>query len=58
MSSQAIDPQLMKVGDQVFWEEFNQRENPGDRYIVIDSKNNKVVVENVKLIRDKKKVRV
>ncbi len=53
-----IDPRLMQAGDQVFWEEFNQRENPGDRYVVIDSKNNKVVVENVKLIRDKKKVRV
>jgi len=58
MTSQVTDPGLMKVADKVFWEEFNQREYPGDRYIVVDSKNQKIVAQNVKLITEKKKVRV
>lgn len=58
MTDQKTDPGLMKVADQVFWDEFNQVERPGDRYIVIDSKNNKVVAQNVKLVSEKKKVRV
>ena len=58
MTDQVTDPGLMKVADKVFWEEFNQREYPGDRYIVIDSKNNKVVAQNVKLVQGMKKVRV
>ena len=53
----AIDPQLMKVGDQAFWEEFNQRDNPGERYIVIDSKQQKIVGENLQLVREMKKVK-
>lgn len=56
--NQATDPGLMEVADRVFWEEFDQREYPGDRYIVIDSKNNKVVAQNVKLMQGMKKVRV
>lgn len=47
----------MKVGDQVFWEEFNQRENPGERYVVLDTKKSEVVVQNVKLVRDMKRVK-
>ena len=58
MTDQATDPGLMKVADKVFWEEFNQMERPGDRYIVIDSKNNKVVAQNVKLVMEKKKIKV
>lgn len=58
MTDNKTDPGLMKVADKVFWEEFNQMERPGDRYIVIDSKNNKVVAENVRLVTEKKKVRV
>ncbi len=52
-----LDPILMRVGDQVFWDEFNQKENPGDRYVVLDTKNNEVVVQNVKLVRDMKRVK-
>ena len=48
----------MKAADQLFWDEFNQAEKPGDRYIVIDSKNNKVVAQNVKLVQGMKKIRV
>jgi len=58
MTSQVTDPGLMRMADKVFWEEFNQREYPGDRYIVVDSKNQKIVAQNVKLITEKKKVRV
>lgn len=52
-----IDPILMDVGDQAFWEEFNQREAPGDRYVVVDTKKQEVVVENVRLVRDMKKLK-
>jgi hypothetical protein len=52
-----IDPVLMEVGDQVFWEEFNQRERPGDRYVVLDTKKSEVVAQNVKLVRDMKRVK-
>lgn len=58
MTDQATDPGLMKIADKVFWEEFNQRERPGDRYIVVDSKNQKIVAQNVKLVTEKKKIRV
>ncbi|MFH2085480.1 MAG: hypothetical protein ABII21_01670 [bacterium] len=53
-----IEPLLMEQGDKAFWEEFNQIEKPADRYIVIDSKNQQIVAQNVKLITEKKKVRV
>jgi hypothetical protein len=52
------DPSLMQASDQLFWEEFNQMDHPGDRYIVIDSKNNTVVTQNARLVREVKKVRV
>lgn len=53
-----IDPQLMQTGEMAFWEEFERQEKPADRYIVIDSKNHEVIVENAKLVKDKKKIRV
>ena len=52
-----VDPVLMKVGDRVFWEEFNQRENPGDRYVVLDTKKQEVILQNVKLVREMKQVK-
>lgn len=52
-----VDPVLMKVGDSVFWEEFNQRENPGDRYVVLDTKKQEVILQNVKLVREMKQVK-
>ncbi len=52
------DPVLMEVADKVFWDEFNQTEKAADRYIVIDSKNNKVISQNIKLITDRKKIKV
>lgn len=58
MANYKTDPDLMKLADQIFWEEFNQAEKPVNRYIVIDSKNDKVVAQNAKLVSEKKKVRV
>lgn len=58
MTDNKTDPGLMKVADKVFWDEFNQTEKTADRYIVIDSKNNKVVAQNVKLVTEKKKIKV
>lgn len=58
MADQKTDPGLLDMADKLFWEEFNQMERPGDRYIVIDSKNQQIVAQNVKLITEKKKVRV
>lgn len=47
----------MEVADQVFWEEYNQRDNPGERYVVLDTKRQEIVVQNVKLIREMRKVK-
>lgn len=58
MADAKTDPGLMKQADEIFWDEFNQMDRPGDRYIVIDSKNKMVVAQNLRLIREKKKVRV
>jgi hypothetical protein len=58
MSNQKTDPGLMKQADEIFWDEFNQIDRPGDRYIVIDSKNKTVVSQNARLVREIKKVRV
>lgn len=52
-----VDPVLMEVGDQVFWEEFDQRERPGDRYVVLDTNKSEVVAQNVKLVREMKQVK-
>ena len=57
-TNQATDPGLMEVADRVFWEEFDQREYPGDRYIVIDSKDQKIIGQNVRIVTEKKKIRV
>ena len=48
----------MKIADKVFWDEFNQVEKQPDRYIVIDSKNQTVVGQNLKLVTEKRKIRV
>jgi hypothetical protein len=52
------DPGLMKIADQIFWDEFNQVEKTADRYIVIDSKNQTIVGQNLRLVTEKKKIRV
>lgn len=58
MADTKTDPGLMKQADEIFWDEFNQIDRPGDRYIVIDSKNKTVISQNVRLVRETKKVRV
>ena len=58
MTDQTTDPGLMKIADQIFWDEFNQVEKTADRYIVIDSKSNTVVGQNIKLVTEKRKIRV
>ncbi len=58
MTNQVTDPKLMEIADQIFWDEFNQTEKTADRYIVIDSKNQKVVGQNLKLVLEKKKIKV
>ena len=58
MADQKMDPSLLQASDQLFWEEFNQVDHPGDRYIVIDSKNKTVVSQNARLVREIKKIRV
>jgi hypothetical protein len=58
MANKKTDPGLMEIADQIFWEEFNQIDKPADRYIVIDSKNNTVVTQNARLVREVKKIKV
>lgn len=58
MSNGTVNAQLMKIADEAFWDEFYQIDRAGDRYIVVDSKNQKIVGENLRLVKEKKKVRV
>jgi len=58
MTNDKTDPKLMAVADRVFWDEFYQTSKQADRCIVIDSKNNKVIAQNVKLVSGMKKVKV
>lgn len=53
-----IDPKMMQAGEKAFWEEFYERDNPGDRYIVVDTKQHEIIVQNAKLVRGMKKIKV
>lgn len=58
MANQKTDPRMMKIADQAFWDEFNKTDKSADRYIVIDSKDQKVIGQTLRLVMEKKKVRV
>lgn len=46
--------QLMTISDEVFWEELDALEGRSERYLVVDSTNHEVVVENARLLKGKK----
>lgn len=50
--------QIMNDADEVFWDELDALEGYSQRYLVVDSTNHQVVVENARLLKDKQKVRV
>lgn len=52
-----LDEELMQMGEEKFWEEFNSREEAQANYVIVDD-NGEIVVQNARLIKEKKKVRV
>lgn len=49
----------MQAGEELFWQELDNLEgNSGERYMVVDSAKQVVLVENAKLVREKKKTKV
>lgn len=56
--SKKISDELMKMGEEMFWEEFNSQEKSDNRYIVIDTAGEELIVSNAKLTKKKKKIRV
>lgn len=57
--SKKIDAELMEMGEDMFWEEFNTGEGEyKERYYVVDVRGGNVVVANARLMRKKKKAEV
>lgn len=56
--SKKISDELMKMGEEMFWEEFNSQENSESRYIVVDTTGGELIVSNARLTKKKKKIRV
>ena len=56
--SKKIDDELMHLGDDMFWDEFESLEQVEDRYVVVDTKVGEVVVSSARLTKEKKKIRV
>jgi len=53
-----VDPKLMNAGEEAFWREFDQNESHEERYYVIDKNTGDVIVENARLKKGKKKIKV
>lgn len=57
--SKKIDSELMEMGEDMFWEEFNTGEGEHkERYYIVDVRGGDVIVANARLTREKKKVEV
>lgn len=48
----------MKAGEEAFWKEFDHLDRPEERYYVVDKASGEILVENARLSKDKKKIRV
>lgn len=53
-----IDEELMEMGDEMFWEEFNSYGEEETRYTVVDTKGGEIIVSGARLIKEKKKIEV
>ncbi len=58
MVGKKVDPTLMQAGEDVFWKEFEELDRPEERYYVVDKATGQILVENARLTKGKKKVRV
>jgi len=58
MKSNGQNDQLMKAGEEAFWEEFENGEQGEERYVIVDTSNKEIVAENVRLVKEKKKIEV
>ena len=54
--SKDFDDELMDLGEEMFWDEFNQKEED-KRYVIVDE-NGEVVVSDARLTKRKKKIKV
>lgn len=52
------DNKLMQTADEVFWEEFDNFGRESERYVVVGKNGEEIVVENARLLREKKKTKV
>lgn len=48
----------MQTADEVFWEEFDNFGRESERYVVVGKNGEEIVVENARLLREKKKTKV
>lgn len=53
-----VDKKLMEMGEEMFWETFNAKEEAEQRYVVVDGEDGEIVIQSARLIKEKKKVRV
>jgi|GEM_PF-2027211 hypothetical protein len=50
---------IMQAGDEMFWDRMNALSGQaGERYMVVDRNKQVVLVENAKLIKETKKVKI
>lgn len=54
--SKKISDELMAMGEEKFWEEFNDQQEE-KKYVIVDE-NGEVIVTGAKLTKRKKKIRV
>lgn len=58
MAHKKVDPTLMQAGEEAFWKEFDAGEKPEERYYVVDKRTGDVLVQNARLTKEKKKIKV
>lgn len=58
MAAKKVDPTLMKAGEEAFWDRIEELDKPEERYYVIDKATGEIIVQNARLTRGKRKIKV
>lgn len=58
MGNKKLNDELMALGEEVFWSEFNSQDERDGRCVIVDGDSGRVVMSGVRLIKEKKKVKV
>lgn len=58
MTNKKVDQTLMEAGEEAFWKEFDRGEGEEERYYVVDKSTGDVIVENARLTKKRKRVKV